>query len=393
MKETKEQQTGGVALIEENGESSHRAIDFEIVPADAGIAEPAKHTLVEAFQGFFAKAEQWRAQTENITDAKLARAARLELKKIRVEAERTRKALKEDALRMGRAIDGANNILLSLIVPIEKRMEDVEKQEERRAAAELARLTEERSEHLRPYVDEGMPFPDVGKMTAEQFDKALADAKLLHAAKIAEAKRIEEERIAKEKAEAEERERIRQENERLKAEAAAKEAELKAEREAAAKREAEAEAKRKAEREAEERARAEASAKADAERKAAEEAARREREAVEAKAKAEREALEAKLKAEQEAKEKAEREAKAAREKAEAEARAKAEEEAKEKARLAEQARKAASAPDREKILSFAEHVRGLKLPEMATPEGEAAAKEIAKKVRSFAKWIGEQAP
>lgn len=52
---------------------------------------------------------------------------------------------------------------------------------------------------------------------------------------------------------------------------------------------------------------------------------------------------------------------------------------------------KAAAAPDREKLKAFAVSVACLQLPEMATEEGKAKAREIAAKVRGFSKWINER--
>lgn len=151
--------------------------------------------IQEGFQAAFEQAEAWREKALAIKVTSLAdkeamqqaREMRLTLKNIRVEAEKKRKALKEYALVMGRAIDGVNNLLL--------------------------------------------------------------------AAKIEAAKKADAERIAREQAEAAERERLRIENERLRAEAAEREAKAKAEREAREKLERELAAKK-----AEEEAKAKAEA-------------------------------------------------------------------------------------------------------------------------------------
>lgn len=302
----------------------------------------------EGFAEAFAQAEQWRGKALSIrvtsladTEAmKEAREIRLQLKAIRVEAEKKRKALKEDALVMGRAIDGVNNLLLAAIQPLERHLEEQEKFAERLAEQERQRRLAERTEALQPYLEAGQVVPALDIMTEAQFAKYLEDAKLLHAAKIEAAKKAEAERIAREQAEAAERERLRIENERLKAEAAEREAKAKAEREAA------------------EKAQREAAAKA-----------RKEREALEAKAKAEREAREA-----------AERELAAK----------KAEEEAKAKAEAAA-AKKAAAAPDKAKLRGFAQQVRLLVVPDATTEAGRKVAAEVAAKVESFAQWIETQ--
>jgi hypothetical protein len=221
----------------------------------------------EGFQDAFAQAESWREKALAIRVTSLAdkeamkdaREMRLALKNIRVDAEKKRKALKEDALVMGRAIDGVNNLLLAAIQPLERHLEEQEKFAERLAEQERQRRLAERTEALQPYLEAGQAVPALDVMTDAQFAKFLEDAKLLHAAKAAAAQKAEAERIAREQAEAAERERLRIENERLRAEAIAAEAKAKAERE---KLEAAAAAER---------------AKVEQERKKAEEDAARER--------------------------------------------------------------------------------------------------------------------
>lgn len=113
---------------------------------ESGLEESTLATIRAGFDEFFTKAEEWRqkAKAIKVTSAdqkgemKLARIARLELKNIRVDAEKARKRLKEDSLRMGKAIDGINNVLLAAIVPLENYLEEQEKYGERlEAAAEV----------------------------------------------------------------------------------------------------------------------------------------------------------------------------------------------------------------------------------------------------------------
>jgi len=336
---------------------------IEIIPANINLAPESRQSIENSFSEFFIEARQWQGKTAEITTPKEAREARLKLVKLRTSADKKRKELKEDYLRMGKAIDGANNILLALVVPLENQMEEIEKAEERRIAAERESLIAERTELLRPFISPETPLPALADMTQDQFDSMLNDAKFLHAAKLEAAAKLESDRIERERKEAEEREAQRLENIRLKAEAESREAAMKAEREAAEKARKEAEEKARKEREA-------------IERKAAEERAK-----VEAQAKVEREAREA---AEREsARLKAESERKEREEKAAADAKAKAE---------AEAARKAAAAPDKQKLMTFAQSVRSLQVPESKSEDGKRVASEIAEKVESFAKWIESQA-
>jgi len=324
----------------------------------------------DGFQSAFEQAESWREKALAIRVTSLAdtqamkeaREMRLALKGVRIGGEKSKTALKSDILTMGRAIDGVYNLLLAAIQPLERHLEEQEKFAERLAEQERQRRLTERTEALQPYLEAGQAVPALDVMTDDQFAKYLDDAKLLRAAKIEAAKKAEAERIAREQAEAAERERLRIENERLRAEAAEREAKAKAEREAAEK----------------------------AQREAAEKA-RKEREAIEAKAKAEREAAEREL-----ARIKAESEAAAAKEsglraKLEAELAAKrAAEAAKAKAEAAA-AKKAAAAPDKTKLLTIAASVRAITFPTVSTPEAAAVLADIEAKRESFAKWIEQQ--
>ncbi len=354
---------------------------FEIVPAEAGLEPSAKLSIESAFSGFFQQAAEWREKAAEITDPKEARAARLTLVKLRTSADKTRAESKAQYLRMGKAIDGANNIFLAMVVPIEEQLEAIEKAEERRIAAERIARATERLEAVRPFVEEGFPIPPLGDLSEIQFSEYLAGAKLLHETKAAaiakaEADRIEREakeaaeRAEREAKEAAEREAQRLENIRLKAEAEAREKAITAEREAAEKERAKIEAAAAAERK-----------KAEEARLAAEETARKERAAIEAKAKAEAEAREA-----------AEREAKALRD---AETKRLAEIEAariaKEKAD-ADAAKKAAAAPDKAKLIEFAIAVRDIPVPTVKSADANAVRDDIAAKLESFAKWIEAQA-
>lgn len=369
----------------------------EMLPADAAV--PTKRAdLPVIWEDFKTQLEKLKAtaETVNVTDAKdkagmsLARTTRITLKNLRVAIEKKRKELGEDALRQKQRIDNGAKELTALIEPLETRLLEQEEFAERAEAKRKEDLANERVALLRPLGTDCSLY-NLREMADEAFTELHAGLKAANEAKIAAAKKAEEDRLAKEKADAEERERVRLENERLKAEAAEKERALQAERERVAKEQAEAAAKAAAERKAlEEKARAERE-KAEAELRAAAEKAEAEKRAAAEVARKEREAIEAKAKAEGEAAEKKAAEERAAREKVEAELRAKAaaEEAARKAAALA--AKKAAAAPDKEKLLAFAATVAALIVPECKTEDGKKVAELITSKVAGFAKYITEQ--
>lgn len=251
------------------------------------------------------------------TEMEMARTGRLFLREKRIAIEKTRKELKEQALREGKAIDGIANVLKALIVPIEEYLGKQEKfaeiqaekkreaeriaaekriEEERIKQEQIQQLHRERREILLPYKywwEPELETTNLGKIDEGNFKNILSSLK-------------------QEKADYDaEQERIRLENERLKKEAEEKERKAREERELhekqLAKERAEAEKKRK-----------EIAKQEEAKRKAIEEKARRERE------KREKEIAEDKRKAEEKARKEREM------------AQAKAEAERKEKERLAE---------------------------------------------------------
>ena len=271
-----------------------------------------------------------------VSEMKKARSARLALKETRVSIENARKMMKADALSRGRLIDAIAKALTAPIEPEEARLEDCEKFAERAEAARQESLRVARTEALAPYGIDASIFP-LGTMKEDAFGQLLDGTRLAFEARIEAARKAEAEEAARKEAEIAERARIKAENDRLRAEAEAREAAAKVEREKAARERAEIEAKARKEREA-------AEAAARAEKAKADEALRREREA--------REAAEAKVKAEVAAKAKAEADA-------------------------AKAAKKAAAAPDAEKLRLLADQFRKIVMPRMASVEGEAAVVRI----------------
>jgi hypothetical protein len=292
---------------------------IETIITTAKLPEDKAIALRTNFAEFQAVADEWKAKADAIivngpedkAQIKEAREGRLSLKGKRVEIEKRRKALKENALKEGQTIDAVAKALTALISPIEDALEEKEKIVERIEARRKEALRTARAAMAAPLA-EYIPALDFATLTEEDFDRLMAGAELQ---KAAAEKAVEDARIAAEakaKADAEERQRVAAENARLRAEAEAQAAELAKVQEAA-----------RIEREA-------------AEKKAREAAA----EIAKAQAEAERVAREAR-----------EAEEKKARELAEAKAKADAE------------AKAAAAAPDKEKLLAFADMLDALEVP------------------------------
>lgn len=309
--------------------------------AKSGLSNPELVEIRDAFQPLFAKAEEIVRKSEaivvadatHLSEMKAARAARLELKAIRVDAEKSRKALKESALKRGQVIDDAARVIKGFIEPVEDRLLAMEEFAERAEAARKAALKAERDAEVRDAGGDPQYY-QTGEMPEADFD-ALISGLLDRAREAREAAaKAEAGRLAKEKADREERARLQAERDRAVAE-----------REAAEKKAREESAKAKK--------------KADAEKAEIEARAQSEREA--------REKVEAELAAKKRAEEKAAADAEKARKKAE-------------------------KAPDVVKVRSVAALVRRIDLPVVKSPEAQAAMAEVAAAQERFAKWIEARA-
>lgn len=380
--------------------------DLTAVIRDSGLQPEVAQNLQVSFAPMFSGARDIISKSKAIVvtdvgqklETKLACEYRKALKNLRIDADKTRKLLKEDSLRRGKAIDGFYNILLDIIAPEETRLEEQEKFVERKEQERKAALKIEREKALAPYgID--TTFYSLGEMPDESWAQLLENTRVSHEAKLAAARKAEEERIRLENERLKEEARIREENERLKKEAAEKEEAARIERERHAAAEADAAAKAIAELkrvEAAQKAQEEKAlieqdrirAEAETARKAAEEAANKETQRLKAIAEAEQKKAEtARLAAEAEATKQRE-----AREKLEAEAlaaKAAAEKHAEEQA---EAARQASLAPDRQKLQKISAHLRTLELPEVSSAEAVIVRNEISMRLGKLALWIEKEA-
>ena len=324
--------------------------EIAVVLRTTGVNEETTLSIKNTFMSFFDKVEPWIEQAKmiNVTsedqveDMKLARALRLALRGVRIQADKVRKDMKDESLRYGKAVQGVYNIIEYTISPIEKRLEEQEKfaeiqEQKRKDALAEARLSEVNELIELGFIPDGYNY---GNMSEEDYQRLLKMGNKMKQEASAEAKRKEEERLAKEKAEKEEQERIRKENEKLK-------------------------------KEAEERDRL---AKIEAEKRAKEDAERI------AKEEKEREAHELQLKKEREAREKLEKE--------------KAEAERLEKERLekeAETKRQAELSPDKDKLIAFAKLLLNIEKPTLKNGNANAILSLAIQKLENLSSEIIEK--
>lgn len=300
----------------------------------SGLEKTKADFILEKFQGYFKIASEWELKAKMLvvtsdtqtTEMKMAREGRLFLKQKRVDIEKSRKELKEQSLREGKAIDGIANVLKGLIEPVEQYLEEQEKfveirEEKIKEDRKQLRVAEIQQLGLEPLLY------DLKNMPEENYHALVEGEKLfIQQRKEAELK-AEQERIEREK----EQERIRVENEKLKAEAIEKEKQLAKER-----------------------------AEVERQRKETEDKQRKEKEAFELKTKKEKQAIEKKLQAEKEL-----------REKADAKLKAEAEAKKREEQRLEKEKQDAQKAPDKQKLLKLAEEINQFVFPDVKSKEAE----------------------
>ncbi len=231
--------------------------------------------MVKMLKEFEATYDEIAALEINPDTCKKAKRLRLDIAKVRIDADKARKEQKEEYLRAGNAIQGVYNILKFAVADKEEKLKNIETHYERIEAEKKARLQAERELELVKYDVDGSALA-LGAMNDLVWDNFLSGAKANHEAIVAAEKKAEEDRIEAERKAAEEREKIWLENEKLKEEAD-EAAKVKAEiaREAEKERQIQ-EAKIREEREAKEKLEREIAAReAEAERKAKEEADRK----------------------------------------------------------------------------------------------------------------------
>lgn len=238
--------------------------------------------MVKMLKEFEAVFDVISALEINPDTCKKAKRLRLDIAKVRIDADKVRKVHKEEYLWAGNAIQGVYNILKFAVADKEEKLKDIETHYERIEVEKKKRLQAERQAELSKYDVDGSALT-LGAMDDVVWSNYLTGVKANHEAVIAAEKKAEEEKIEAEQKEAEEREKMRLENEQLKEEAAeATKVKATAERKAEQERQAqeakiqeERKAREKLERqiadreaEAERTAQKEADLKATAERKA-----------------------------------------------------------------------------------------------------------------------------
>lgn len=149
--------------------------------------------MLEDFEGAY---NELMAEEQTPEKCKRAKALRLKIARVRIDADKARKEHKRDALLTGRAIDGFCNTFILGIGNKEKELKEVENCYERQEEERVAKIQAEREAELAKY-SVTIQTPDMlGRMTEDVWINCLNGVKLnWEAVKEAERK-AEEERIS-----------------------------------------------------------------------------------------------------------------------------------------------------------------------------------------------------
>lgn len=215
--------------------------------APYGVGKDTETLLTKELAPFAEPIAKWRGIAESIVitdesqlpEMKKARELRLEIRGKRTAVEKIRKELKDESLRYGRAVDGVAKTIMEAMSSIESDLTEKERfaeiqQEKREKEIESSRFA------LLSELGEYSFLTDLGKWTEDRFNAYLDDQKALVAVRREQERKAAEEEAAR----LNEAKLLREENERIQAEAKAEAARLHAELDAERKRVVEIERQR-----------------------------------------------------------------------------------------------------------------------------------------------------
>ena len=172
----------------------------ELQGVEASKADQIKATfqpMAEMLKGFEVDFKEVIAAANKEVTAEVtvkAKELRIKISKVRIEADKIRKAQKEEYLRAGKAIDGVNNILKWAVMEKEDRLKKVENYFIEHEQKRLDQLQAERVEELSKYVDDAEER-SLSNMDSEVWAAFLGAKKKEHEDRIAAEKKAEAERL------------------------------------------------------------------------------------------------------------------------------------------------------------------------------------------------------
>jgi len=157
--------------------------------------------MVKMLEGFESEVSEILKAAENGVDEPLterAKRCRLDIAKIRIQADKVHKAEKEEYLRAGKAIDGVRNILKWAVTDREEKLREVENHFEILEEKRLEALQVERENELSKYVENADEL-DLAAMEDDVWEAYYNHKKQAHHDRIQAEKAAEKERLQREK--------------------------------------------------------------------------------------------------------------------------------------------------------------------------------------------------
>lgn len=173
--------------------------------------------MVEMLKGFEKAYDEVVSMDVSKETCKAAKRLRLDIAKIRIDADKVRKVQKEEYVRGGNAVQGVYNILKFAVADKEEKLKDIETHFERLETEKKKTLQAERELELNKYDVHGS-VTDLGDMEDSVWINYLSGVKLNYQAVKEAEEKAEKERIEKIESERIEQERIKKENAILKKE-------------------------------------------------------------------------------------------------------------------------------------------------------------------------------
>lgn len=117
---------------------------FDLVISSSGLDAERQIEIREAFAPFAARVADWASKIALVDDPKVARETRLAMRRERIDLDKKHAEFKSKTLAWTRAVDGSKKVISDAYDSMESQMEEIEKAEERRIAAEKAARKAER---------------------------------------------------------------------------------------------------------------------------------------------------------------------------------------------------------------------------------------------------------
>lgn len=192
------------------------------ITEDAGLEQQTAELIRQKFEPILEKINEWEKKVVGLvvtsvsqkSEMKVARETRLLLKDSRVEADKIRKSMKEESNRWNNAVQGVYNLIESRIKPMEAHLQAQEDFEKNLEAQRVKELNDARWAEAGENYSRYLPVnQDLGELTNQQWEDMLDKAQNDYFDEV----EAELARKAADEAQAKENERLRKENEQIKA--------------------------------------------------------------------------------------------------------------------------------------------------------------------------------